>query len=215
MTARRGERPPSPTSSRRTGTIVIALASTFLLTGCPGTGTREREPTRADFRRADALRTDPWLAPGFVEVTRYAYGTNALYDPGLARVHRTADMEPESALRAEVDAAARVGWQPYYARCAGVDLPLGSAEQYGAANHVVALVRELDDGSLAQAVVTVEGETSKGRASVMVEATVANHDLHQPPRPEGIELDRLSCTGADVGRAGESTLGDFVDLTGW
>ncbi len=209
------ERHTSPRSSRRAGLIVMALASTLALTGCPGTGTEEREPTRADFQRADALRTDPWLAPDFVQVTRYGYGSNALYDPGVARVYRSVDTEPVTALLAEVDAAAEVGWRPYYARCAGVELPLGSPEQYGAGNHVVALVRELDDGSLAQAVVTVEGEKSDGLAKVTVEATVANHDLRQPARPEVIDLDRLACARPVLPRAGAPTLGDYVDLTRW
>lgn len=186
--------------------VVVAAAGSVLLTGCTG-GSAEGEPTRVDLERADVLRADPWLAPTFVETTRYAYGTNGQYEPGTAHVVRPLAGTAAQAVTLELEAAAAAGWWPSYVRCPGVESPADrTVDHHPDSTLVAVVVRELGDGSLAQAVIGAADQ-------VEVVATVPNHAVPTPDPPREVESEEAACLSKDG--SGPSTLGDPTDLTGW
>lgn len=201
---------PSPATSGRTarrGAAVTMVVAALALAGCTPGVSRDGEPTRVDFERAEALRTDPWLAAAGVETTRYTYGTNGQYEPGTAGTLRPMTGTPAETMAAEVAAAAEVGWWPYYGRCPGAPVPgLQTADYYFGTDFVVVLVRELEDGSLAQAELSISDH-------LKVVATVANHMVPPVEMPEEVDLSQLACTN-EAGQ-GLPTVGTPTNLTDW
>ena len=110
-------------------------------------------------------------------------------------------------MAAEVAAAAEVGWWPYYGRCPGAPVPrLQTADYYSGTDFVVVLVRELEDGSLAQAELSISDH-------LKVVATVANHMVPPVEMPEEVDLSQLACTN-EAGH-GLPTVGTPTNLTDW
>ncbi len=181
--------------------MAAVLAVLALVAGCVG-GRGTRDANDVDRARGDALVADPWLGASAVVLTRYAGSTNDRYLPTSATVYRDVpDDAFEQALRDETARAREAGWRPFYAQCDGVQ----DGPPYVHSGIAVVLLRELPDGSLAQAAMT------RGPEGFTIDATAANHDVAQPPPPSEVDVETIACLSPDG--TGPDHVGEPVDLT--
>ena len=180
------------------GAAVIAT----LLTGCPGTGSTEKEPNEVDEARAQALRDDSWLKASDVELSSYQPGSNNLYRPTVASAERPLRGTPEESVLAEVDAATDAGWVPFFAQCEGAAPPVAVSTLDSSL--MVLVGSRLPDGTVAMADIGV----SEGAVRIL--ASVPNHASGPRELPPPVDVTDLSCFSPD-GR-GPDYVGVAVDV---
>lgn len=187
----------------------------LLVGGCMLGVPRAEDASLVDFERLEQLRTDPWLAADGADVARYQFGSDGMYNPGRATATHRLSAPGADAVRAELAAAAQVGWWPYYGRC-----PTDSASRWEFDDlldprfFVVFLARELPDGALAEAEVAFIGwfrhESDPVRLTADVKAGVPNHAHPAVARPAVVDIDSLECMGG----TGPTLLGE-ADHIAW
>jgi len=178
------------------------------------------QTTAVDVERYQELAADPWIGADDIRVARYRFGSNKLFDDGLASAQRQVTGERTDVLTAEIAAAATVGWWVAGATCDGARAASGGGVS-------VELVRALADGSSAVATMTVtasdRGPTPMAPAPVAptpsatsaaagvgdgatsqivsVVAEVPHHSHPDPAVPDRVPVDvaSLTCLGGSAG----------------
>lgn len=190
--------------------VALALVVAASLAGCTQPRDPDEQTNAVDERRLAELVDDPWLrgAPRDTRVAGPAFGHRGFAtNPGLwAGEWELEDTSPDAVL-VDVDAAARVGWDAYYARCPVTD-GFSPADRFSDSSIVVYLVRALTDGALATAEVSYDVYPGESTYVVAV-AHVPHHVVGKVARPPVVDVTELSCLG---GETGTDVLGEVVEL---
>ncbi len=183
----------------RAGLVPLAVLVVALTAGCPATGSPLKEPNDVDEARAQELLDDPWVAATDGTLTSFQRGTNNLYSPSRAFADRGLQGTAEVTILAEVAAARRAGWSPFYAQCP--DAVVRDFLRPTEGHLMVLLDREMADGALALASVLINGE------DVYVRASAPNHaapGMEPPAEIDPLDLSCLSPEGRGVPSVGEA-----------
>ena len=184
---------------RRLPTLVGGAVVLALLGACVPSAPAD-QTIAVDVERYQELATDPWIGADDVRVARYRFGSNGLFDDGLASTRRQVTGERLAVLTAEIAAAATVGWWVAGATCDTA----GAASGGGAS---VELIRALADGSSAVGTMTITSrgdsatDTAPTSQTVSVVAEVPHHSHPDPVVPDRVPVDvgTLSCLGGSAG----------------